>query len=229
MKYTRSENEHEITLSPREQATASVILLHGLGADGWDLLPLAQALDLPDSMPVRFVLPHAPVRAVTVSGGYEMRAWFDVRDITPEDRADPQGLKEATLRVTGYLRSEQGQGVPASRVVLAGFSQGGALALHAGLRHAERLAGIVALSTFLPFPDALEDEQSAANAQAPILMCHGAEDSIVPVAVGRQAGGFLEGMGHPLEWHEYPMDHEICAEEVAVVSRWLRARLPARL
>jgi len=229
MKYTRSESDHEVTLSPREPATASVILLHGLGADGWDLLPVAQALDLPDSLPVRFVLPHAPVRAVTVSGGYAMRAWFDVRDITPEDRVDPEGLDEATRRVTGYLRSEQERGIPASRIVLAGFSQGGALALHAGLRHAERLAGIVALSTFLPFQDALATERSPANAAAPILMCHGLEDSIVPVGFGRQASRFLADAGHPMAWHEYPMDHEICAAEVAEISRWLRERLGSRL
>ncbi len=230
MKYTRSESELEITLTPAAPAEGAVILLHGLGADGWDLLPVVEALRLPDATPLRFILPHAPVRAVTVSGGYEMRAWCDVRDITPEDRVDPRGLAETAQRIDDYLEREKRLGIRAGRLVLAGFSQGGAVALHEGLRHTGRLAGIVALSTFLPFPDALTREQSPANAGLPILMCHGTEDLIVPVRLGRDASALLSRMGHRVEWHEYPaMGHEICAEEISVMSRWIRERMAAGL
>ena len=230
MKYARSESELEVTLTPAAPAQGAVILLHGLGADGWDLLPVVEALGLPDAMPLRFVLPHAPVRAVTMSGGYEMRAWCDLRDITPEDRVDPRGLAETAQRVHDYLERERRRGIPAGRLVLAGFSQGGAVALHAGLRHAEGLAGIVALSTFLPLPDALARERSPANAGLPILMCHGIEDLIVRVQLGREASGLLSRMAHPVEWHEYPtMGHEICAEEISVVSRWILERMSVAL
>jgi len=229
MKYSRSDDELEITLTPAAPAEGAVVLLHGLGADGWDLLPVVEALGIPDALPLRFILPHAPVRPVTVSGGYEMPAWCDVRDITPEDRVDPDGLAETARRIHRYLEREQRRGLPASRLLLAGFSQGGAVALHVGLRHPQRLAGIVALSTFLPFPDTLAGEQALANADVPVLMCHGIEDPIVPVQLGRDASGLLSRMAHPVEWHEYPMGHEICAEEIAVMSRWIQEHLTAAL
>lgn len=225
MKYTQNQTELEVTLTPRGPARASVILLHGLGADGWDFVPIAGGLDLSDEVPVRFVFPHAPVRRVTVNSGCEMRAWCDIRAITPEDRADPGGLAETARRVAGYLRREQEQGVPASRIVLAGFSQGGSVALHAGLRYPERLAGILAMSTFLPLPDSLRAERSEANADVPVLLCHGLADSIVPVALGRRTRDLLGATGYPVEWHDYPMDHEVSAPELADISHWLRRRL----
>lgn len=225
MKYTRSSTDHEVTLTPREPAAASVILLHGLGADGWDFVPIVEELDLSPTVPVRFVFPHAPVRPVTVNRGYEMPAWYDIRAITPEDRVDAAGLAEASRRAAGYLRREQEQGVPASRIVLAGFSQGGSVALHTGLRYGQRLAGILALSTFLPFPHTLPSERAASNADVPVLLCHGLADSIVPVLLGRETRDALSAMGYPVEWREYPIDHEVSAQELADVSRWLRARL----
>jgi len=225
MRYAQRETEREVTLSPQSPAAATVIWLHGLGADGWDFVPVVSELGLPDDLPVRFIFPHAPVRPVTVNAGYEMRAWYDIISFTPEGRADAAGLAEASQRVMDYVRAESEAGVPASRVVLAGFSQGGAVALFAGLRHPERLAGILALSTYLPFPEKLAADKSAANAQVPILMCHGREDPMVKLWMGSESRDLLGSQGYGVEWHDYPMQHEICIEELADVSRWLRARL----
>ena len=159
MRYTQSQTEHEVTLEPAAPAVASVVLLHGLGADGTDFVPIVDELRLPDALPVRFVFPHAPLRPVTVNAGYVMRAWYDIRSFTPEGRADAAGLAQSVGHVNGCLRHEIARGVEASRIVLAGFSQGGAVALAAGLRFPQRLAGILALSAYLPFPQALATEQ----------------------------------------------------------------------
>src|SRR5512137_1868993 len=161
MQYTSHENEFEVTLEPAAPAVASVVLLHGLGADGTDFVPIVEELRLPDALPVRFVFPHAPLRPVTVNAGYVMRAWYDIKSFTPEGRADALGLAESVTRVNEYLRNEIARGVAASRIVLAGFSQGGAVALSAGLRFQERLAGLLAMSTYLPFPARLTAEKSA--------------------------------------------------------------------
>ena len=225
MQYTQLETEFEVTLQPAAPAVASVILLHGLGADGWDFVPIVSELRLPDTLPIRFVFPHAPQRPVTVNNGYVMRAWYDIKAFTPEGRADAAGLDESARRVDDYLRKQVTLGVPSSRVVLAGFSQGGAVALHAGLRYPQRLAGLLALSSYLPFPSTLADRKSAANADVPILMCHGRMDPVVPFAMGTEARDVLEAKGYAVEWHEYPMQHEVCAEELADVARWLRGRL----
>ena len=225
MKYSQRPTEHEVTLEPAAPAVASVILLHGLGADGWDFVPIIDELRLPDSLPVRFVFPHAPVRPVTVNNGYEMRAWYDIKSFTPQGRADAAGLAEAARHVDNYLRREIELGVPASRVVLAGFSQGGAVALHAGLRYAERLAGIIALSSYLPFPETIAAERASANSVVPILMCHGRADPVVLFSMGTESRDVLQQQGYAVEWHEYPMQHEVCADELAVVARWLRQLL----
>jgi phospholipase/carboxylesterase len=225
MKYTRGGSDDEVILSPPGQAAASVILLHGLGADGWDFVPIANELDLPEQLPVRFVFPHAPLRPVTINGGYEMRAWYDIRSFTPEGRADAAGLAEASRRVAGYIGREAGAGVPPSRIVLAGFSQGAAVALSAGLRSPQRLGGILAMSGYVPFPAKLEAERSEENADVPILLCHGRMDPVVPVTLGEEARDVLTALGYRVEWHEYAMQHEVCMEELADVSRWLRERL----
>ena len=224
MRYTQRQTVHEVTLEPAVPAVASVVLLHGLGADGTDFVPIVDELRLPDSLPVRFVFPHAPSRPVTVNAGYVMRAWYDIRSFTPEGRADAAGLEQSVGRVYGCLRQESARGIAASRIVLAGFSQGGAVALAAGLRFPERLAGILALSAYLPFPQALAAERSAANADVPILMCHGRLDPVVHVTLGQEARDVLAGLRYPVEWHEYPMQHEVCAAEIAEVGRWLEER-----
>jgi phospholipase/carboxylesterase len=177
------------------------------------------------TIPVRFVFPHAPMRPVTVNAGYVMRAWYDIKSFTPEGRADAAGLAESVERVNAYLGQEIVRGVPASRIVLAGFSQGGAVALSAGLRFAGRLAGLLALSTYLPFPARLEAERSAANADVPILMCHGRMDPVVPIAMGIEARDVIAAQGYAVEWHEYPMQHEVCAAELAETAKWLRGVL----
>jgi phospholipase/carboxylesterase len=229
MKYRQHQTEHDVTLEPAvpAAAAASVILLHGLGADGWDFVPIVDELGLPDSLPVRFVFPHAPLRPVTVNGGYVMRAWYDITGFTPEGRADSDGLAESVQRVDAYLEQEVARGVGGERIVLAGFSQGGAVALTAGLRYPRRLAGVLALSTYLPFPARLAGERSAANRDVPILMCHGRMDPVVPIAMGEEARDMLKVSGYALEWREYPMQHEVCAPELAEIGRWLRTRLGA--
>ena len=225
MNYTTDETTDQVTLTPSQSPAASVILLHGLGADGWDFVPIVEELGLPDALPVRFVFPHAPVRPVTVNNGYEMRAWYDIKAFTPEGRADAAGLAKAVRRVDEMLRAEIAAGVAASRIVLAGFSQGGAVALCAGLRFGERLAGLLALSTYLPFPERLAAGKSAANQDVPILMCHGRMDPVVPVGMGTEARDVLRALGYAVEWHEYPMQHEVCAAELREIARWLRERL----
>jgi phospholipase/carboxylesterase len=165
------------------------------------------------------------MRPVTVNAGYVMRAWYDIKSFTPEGRADAAGLAESVARVNAYFEREIARGVPVSRIVLAGFSQGGAVALSAGLRFGERLAGVLALSTYLPFPARLEAEKSAANADLPILMCHGRMDPVVDIAMGIEARTVLETQGYPVEWHEYPMEHEVCAEELGETAKWLQELL----
>jgi phospholipase/carboxylesterase len=225
MKYTTTETTDQVTLAPSQSPAAAVVLLHGLGADGWDFVPIVEELGLPDALPVRFVFPHAPVRPVTVNNGYEMRAWYDIKAFTPEGRADAAGLAESVRRVDALLEAEIAAGVPASRIVLAGFSQGGAVALSAGLRFRDRLAGLLALSTYLPFPETLAAGKSPANQDVPILMCHGRMDPVVPVGMGTEARDALRAQGYAVEWHEYPMQHEVCAAELGEIARWLRVRL----
>ena len=227
MKYTQDESDAEVTLSPQAPAVASVILLHGLGADGHDFVPIVGELGLPDSLPVRFVFPHAPLRAVTVNNGYVMRAWYDIKSFTPEGRVDRDGTAESASRIVDCIAREQRRGVAAGRIVLAGFSQGGAVALYTGLRYPERLAGLLAMSCYLPFAETLAAEKSAANADVPILLCHGRSDPVVPIAMGLEARDALRAHGYAPEWHDYPMQHAVCMEEIAEVARWLRRRLAA--
>jgi phospholipase/carboxylesterase len=213
--------EVETGPSPR----ASVIWLHGLGADGHDFEPLVPALALPAALPVRFVFPHAPMRPVTINGGMVMRAWYDIRPEGGERREDAAGVREAQARVEALIGRERACGIAAGRMVLAGFSQGGAMALHTGLRHAEGLAGILALSCFLPVADTLAAEASPANRDVPIFMAHGTRDDIIPLARARRARDVLLGLGYGVQWHEYPMPHSVSDSEVADLSRWLRTVL----
>ncbi|HET9489115.1 MAG TPA: carboxylesterase [Methylomirabilota bacterium] len=201
---------------------AAVIWLHGLGADGHDFEPIVPELDLPPTVPVRFVFPHAPLRAVTVNAGMVMRAWYDVRDAGGERREDAAGVRASGERIEALIARERSRGVPAARIVLAGFSQGGAMALHTGLRHGERLAGILALSCFLPLADTLAAEASAANRDTPIFLAHGTHDPLIPLARARRAKAVLESLGYLVEWREYAMPHAVCAEEIADIAGWLR-------
>ena len=204
----------------------SVIWLHGLGADGNDFVPVVAELGL-QGAPVRFVFPHAPMRPVTINGGYVMRAWYD---ITYEDlslKEDEKGVRDSQEAIEALIAREQARGVKPGQIVLAGFSQGGAIALQAGLRHPARLAGILALSTYLPLPDKIEQERSSANRDIPIFMAHGSEDPIVPLKLAQASCSRLLTLGYPVEWHEYEMPHSVCEEEIAQIGEWL-ARLVER-
>ncbi len=207
--------------------TAAVIWLHGLGADGHDFEPIVPELDLPDSLPVRFVFPHAPMQPVTINGGAVMRAWYDVYGLQGVRREDAAGVRASQAAVEELLARETKRGIPASRLVLAGFSQGGAIALQTGLRHPERLAGIMALSTYLPVADTLAAEASAANRDVPIFMAHGLHDPLIPIERAQMSRKLLESAGYRVEWHEYPMAHSVCAQEIADISSWLRRVLTA--
>jgi phospholipase/carboxylesterase len=199
-------------------AEAAVIWLHGLGAAGHDFEPIVPELGLPATLRLRFVFPHAPVQPVTINGGLAMRAWYD---ITNDGRQDAAGIRASQQRVEALIEREKSRGVAPARIVLAGFSQGGAIALHTGLRHPERLAGILALSTYLPLADTLAAEAHPANREAPIFMAHGTEDSLIPLARARASRDALQALGYQVEWHEYPMPHSVCAEEIAHIGAWL--------
>jgi phospholipase/carboxylesterase len=207
----------EIESAPSPQA--AIIWMHGLGADGHDFAPIVPELRL--SVPVRFVFPHAPMRPVTINQGAVMRAWYDVRGVGGERREDGDGVRGSQAHIEALIARERTRGLAADHVVLAGFSQGGAMALHTGLRHPERLAGVMALSCSLPLADALAAEAAPANRDTPIFMAHGAHDDMIPLARARQAHDILVGLGWRVEWHEYPMPHSVCAEEIADISTWL--------
>jgi len=202
-------------------ASHSIIWLHGLGADGHDFEPVIPELDLPSAFAVRFIFPHAPVRAVTLNNGYRMRAWFDIRSIDRNAPLDREGLLEAMSGVDALIAREAERGVPAERLLLAGFSQGGALALSSALRSEQRFAGILGLSTFLISPAAVALPFSRANHGTPIFLAHGRQDAVVPFALGRETHDYLEAEGFAPEWHEYDMPHSVCAAEIKDVREFL--------
>ncbi len=198
----------------------SVVWLHGLGADGNDFVPIVPELDLPEAA-IRFVFPHAPMQPVTINAGMVMRAWYDISDAAIR-REDERGVRASQTLVEALIEREKRRGTPASRLILAGFSQGGAIALQTGLRHPERLAGIMALSCYLPLADTLAGEASAANKDVPIFMAHGTQDPIVALPRATRSREALEQLGYAVEWHEYRMPHSVCPEEVGQISAWLR-------
>jgi len=207
---------------------AAVIWLHGLGADGNDFVPIVEEMRLPPALSIRFVFPHAPVRPVTLNGGMAMRAWYDIYNANLSDRADLAGVRMSAAQIVALIAREQQRGVAARRIVLAGFSQGGAVALYTGLRHAERLAGIVALSTYLVRGNELAAEASAANRDVPIFMAHGTQDPMVRLEWGEASRQGLVANGYKVEWHTYPMPHSVVWEEIAAISAFLaRVLAPA--
>jgi phospholipase/carboxylesterase len=219
-------SEQAVEVEPAAPADAAVVLLHGLGADGHDFEPIVPELRLPPAPAIRWVFPHAPIRPVTINAGARMRAWYDVAGFDHGVRQDVRGIRESAALARSLVEREVRRGVPAERVVLAGFSQGGAIALFAGLRHPERLAGILALSTYLPFPDSLAEEAHPANAATPIFLGHGSLDPIVPQGLGAASRDRLLERGYDVEWHTYPMPHSVCAEEIADLRAWLLRALP---
>jgi phospholipase/carboxylesterase len=203
---------------------ASVIWLHGLGADGYDFVDIVPLLGL-ETLPTRFVFPHAPMRPVTINGGAVMRAWYDVRGDGGVRREDEAGVRESQGRVEALIEREKTRGIPAGRIALAGFSQGAAMALQTGLRHPERLAGIMALSGFLPLADKAAAEVVPANRDVPIFMAHGIHDPLIPLARARHARDLLTSLRYRIEWREYPIPHSVSDAEIRDVSAWLQRAL----
>ena len=209
----------EIETAP--SPTAAVIWMHGLGADGHDFEPIVPELRLPASLPVRFVFPHAPLRPVTINQGHVMRAWYDIRALAGVRRDDEAGVRQSARQIEALVERERQRGIAPGRLVLAGFSQGGAMALHVGLRHAERLAGVMALSCYLPLGDVLGTEAAAANRDVPIFWAHGVHDPMIPLAMAEHGRAQVAALGYSIEWHQYAIPHSVSAEEIADVARWL--------
>ena len=213
--------EIETGANPR----GSVIWLHGLGADGHDFEPIVPELMLPSELPLRFVFPHAPVRPVTLNGGMAMRAWYDILSLERDAPMDEAGVRESAGILNALIARERERGLDAGRIVVAGFSQGGAIAIHAALRYPEKLAGLMALSTYLPLSDTFEAEVLQ-NPQCgfrglPIFMAHGSFDPMLPMALGQGSARLLTESGFTVEWHDYPMAHAVCAEEIRDIRNWL--------
>lgn len=210
-----------IVLETGDHPVASIIWLHGLGADGHDFEPIVPELELPDDLPVRFVFPNAPYRPVTLNGGYVMRAWYDIAIDARGFHQDAAHIRESEQYLRELVAQEQEQGTASRRIVLAGFSQGAAMALHTGLRYGEPLAGILALSMPIPLAERIPGEMHASNRQTPVFLAHGTDDPIVPYPMAENARRLLEQLGLPIEWHSYPMGHTVSMQEIDHIRAWL--------
>jgi phospholipase/carboxylesterase len=209
-------------VNPGAAPRATFIILHGLGADGTDFLSFADELKLDVVGPVRYVFPRAPIRPVTINGGNKMRAWYDILNMDLVRREDEAGLRDSMAQVHALIDAEVARGVAANRIVLGGFSQGCAIALGAGLRYRERLAGLVAMSGYMPLADTLAAERNAANAETPVFQAHGRSDGVIALPRATATRDQLLALGQPVEWHEYPMEHSVCMEEVQAIQAFLR-------
>ena len=210
-----------IELATGADPQGTIIWMHGLGADGWDFVPIVKELPIPPKPALRFIFPHAVERPVTINNGYVMRAWYDIAMNDISRLPDERGIRESQIAVERLIARERDRGVDSSRIVLAGFSQGGAIALQVGLRHANRLAGVIALSTYLTLEDSLEAEASSANKATPIFMGHGTQDPVVPLQLAEVSRAALENRGYQVEWHTWPMPHAVCAEEIEAVANFI--------
>lgn len=214
-----------VEIATGQSPLASVIWMHGLGADGYDFVPVVKELDI-NALPglaggVRFVFPHAPMRAVTVNGGMRMRAWYDIKMADLARIEDAVGLRESQAACEQLIAREVARGMPKKRIVLAGFSQGGAVALQAGLRHGERLAGLMILSSYLPLAASVATEASSANRDVPIFMAHGSDDAVIALDRAANSRDQLSALGYAVQWHDYEMEHSLCTEEINDVRAWL--------
>jgi phospholipase/carboxylesterase len=213
-----------IELETGANPAAAVIWMHGLGADGNDFVPIVKELDLSGAPAIRFIFPHAPMMPVTINNGYVMRAWYDVSFGDLEGRtkrADERGVRRSQAQIGQLIKRETDREIPSENIVVAGFSQGGAIALQTGLRYPHRLAGVMALSCYLPCADSLATEAASANAKTPVLIAHGTQDPVVPYAMGKNSSDMLVKAGYAVEWHDYPMQHSVCLEEVRDIGAWL--------
>ena len=219
-----------IEIETGKNPTAAVIWMHGLGADANDFVPIIGELGLDGAAAVRFVFPNAPMRPVTINNGYVMRAWYDVSfgDLEGKSRrADEQGVRESEKQIGALIEHEIKRGISSKNILLAGFSQGGAMALHCGLRFPRQLGGVIALSTYLPLGESLPAEKSPANKSIPIFMAHGVFDPVVPLVMGAGSMTLLIGMGYAVDWRQYPMQHSVCPQEIEDIGAWLRKTLKA--
>jgi phospholipase/carboxylesterase len=212
--------EQETGPNPRH----AVIWLHGLGADGNDFAPIVPELVARNWPALRFVFPHAPVRPITINGGMAMRAWYDISGLEIAQRQDEAGIRASIGLLDELIERERTRGVPSENILLAGFSQGGAIVLSGGIRHAQPLGGIIALSTYLPIAEKTDSEASVANRKTPIFMAHGMLDPTISHALGEMSREYLKQRGYAITWHDYPMAHQVCMEEIADLRRWLDAR-----
>ena len=210
------------TGNPNDSPVATILIMHGLGADGRDFMPIAQQLDLTGVGPVRYLFPNAPTIPVTINGGYVMPAWYDILASDLVKREDEAGLRQSRLQIEEIIASEKARGMPASRIVVAGFSQGCAMALMVGLRHAETLAGIVGMSGYLPLASTTQAEHTAASLKTPIFMAHGARDAVVALPRATASRDALEAIGYAVEWREYAMEHSVCPQEVLDLEAFLK-------
>jgi phospholipase/carboxylesterase len=214
-----------VEIEPTRKARGSVIWLHGLGADGHDFEPIVPELRLPPETSLRFVFPHAPVRPVTLNGGMKMRAWYDIFSLDRSGRQDEQGIRDSATSLVELIERERDRGIANDRLVVAGFSQGGAIAMHAAVRFASKLAGLMSLSSWLPLGDAFAseviDNPGSQPRDLPVFMAHGTFDPVLPIALGRESNAALRSAGYAVEWHEYPMAHAVCAEEIRDIRNWL--------
>jgi phospholipase/carboxylesterase len=211
-----------IQIETAPNPAAAVIWLHGLGADGNDFVPIVHELDLSGCPGIRFVFPHAPTMPVTINNGYVMRAWYDILGTDIVRREDEAGLRASQTMVEALIAQEKARGIPANRIVLAGFSQGCAMTLQTGLRHPERLAGLLCLSGYLPLHAVVEQERHEANKDTPIFMAHGRHDPVIPIDRAERSRDMLKALDYQVEWHDYPMPHSVCTEEVAASSAWFK-------
>lgn len=213
-----------ITLEP-PVTKKIVIWMHGLGADGSDFVPLVPQLNIPDELGIRFIFPHAPVRPVTLNNGMAMRAWYDIYDLSRNAREDHQGIIQSQRLIEGLIATEIGKGFAGTDIILAGFSQGGAMALQCGIRYPQPLAGLLILSAYLPLNTLVEQERHGANHSTPILMMHGTEDPIIPLSYAERSYEILKSFHYPIEWRTYPMAHSLCLEQIEDIRNWLLQRL----
>ena len=211
-----------IQLDSAPNPTVSIIWMHGLGADGNDFVPLVKELDLRGCPAIRFIFPSAGTMPVTINNGYVMRAWYDIRENDLVRREDEGGLRASQAQIEALIAHEKARGIPASRIILAGFSQGCAMTLQTGLRHPEKLAGLMCLSGYLPLSATVAAERTEESLDTPIFMVHGSSDGVIPIARAEQSRDLLKSMGYQVEWHAYPMQHSLCQQEVADVSAWLK-------
>ena len=223
---TPIESDLEVRLEPREPANAAVIWLHGLGADGHDFVPIVPELGLPAGHRIRFIFPHAEVRPVTLNGGMAMRAWYDIATLDRNGAVDDAGIAASRLRLQRRIAKEIESGIAAERIVVAGFSQGGAIAYHTALRHRPRLAGLLALSTYLPGAGAVISAEDLTDRSLPMMVMHGAHDPVLPMALGQMAAEQISTLGFTPQWRAYPMAHQVCFEQITEIGRWLAECLP---